>query len=179
MTCTNLAPGRGAAKKLGNAIAALALMICASACGSSARDLDSAKIAAAIARAIHSEHKLDVKVMCPAAVPQQRGRVFTCSALLDVGVYPVAVTETDGSGHVRYEDRRPLAVLDVARVQRSIEASILSQRHVIAHASCPSQVLQRAGLVFRCTAVIDGGVPRYPFIVSELDATGNVRYVGT
>jgi hypothetical protein len=111
-------------------------------------------------------------------VPQQAGRVFTCDARLEVGTYPVRVTETDGAGRVSYASATPLVVLDVGRVRRAIEASIFSERHLRAMASCPAEVLQRAGIEFKCTARIRGRAARYPVAVSEIDDAGHVRYVG-
>jgi len=153
--------------------------VCVSACGSSARSLDSAKVERAIAKSILSERGLYATVACPSKIPQKAGHAFVCAAHLDVGAYPVTVTESDGGGHVRYQDERPLVTLNIARVQRAIEASVFSQRRLRATAFCPAEVLQRAGLVFRCTAVIDGGTRRYPFIVSEVGNAGHVQYVGT
>ncbi|MGD0455652.1 MAG: DUF4333 domain-containing protein [Solirubrobacteraceae bacterium] len=158
--------------------AVLLASVCVSACGSSAQSLDGAKIERAIAKSILNERGLHATVACPTKIPQKAGHVFTCAARLDVGTYPVTVTETDGAGQVRYQDERPLVVLNIARVQRAIEASVLSQRRLHATASCPAEVLQQAGLVFRCTAVIAGGTRRYPFSVSEVDSAGHVRYLG-
>jgi len=165
-------------KGTGVAMALLA-SVCLSACGSSTRTLDSVTVERAIARSILAERDLYTTVACPSKVPQLAGRVFTCTARLDVGAYPVTVTEINGSGHVGFQDERPLVGLNVAKVQRAIEASVFDQRHVRATASCPAEVLQQAGLVFRCTAVIDGESHRYPFVVSEVDDAGHVRYVGT
>jgi hypothetical protein len=148
-------------------------------CGSSAKSLDSAKVARAIATSILAEHHLRATVECPHQVPQESGRVFACSARLDAGAYPVRVNEVGDDGEVRYEDSTPLVVLNVAKVQRAIDASVLSQRRLHASASCPREVLQRAGVVFWCTATVDGETTRYPFRVSELDNAGHVRYIGT
>ncbi|HWJ51076.1 MAG TPA: DUF4333 domain-containing protein [Solirubrobacteraceae bacterium] len=153
----------------------VAVFICA--CGSSSRSLDSAKVERAIATSILKEHGLYTTVACPAKVPQQAGHVFTCTARLEVGAYPVTVIETNGSGRVSYANQQPLVVLNIAKVQRAIEASIFSQRHLRAAASCPAEVLQRAGLVFSCTARINGGAGSYPFRVSEVDSAGHVRYL--
>jgi hypothetical protein len=160
------------------ALAALTT-VCLAACGSSAATLDSAKVERAIATSILEQRDITAIVTCPSKVPQTAGHVFTCTARLDVGVYPVTVTETDGDGHVRFQDRRPLATLNVVKVQRAIEASIFSQRGLHATASCPREVLQQAGVVFRCTAVVAGRARRYPFEVTEVDNAGQVRYLGT
>jgi hypothetical protein len=170
-------------RRLANLIAIVVTTLLAAAflsgCGSSARNLNSAKVESAIATSILKERSIHAMVVCPSKVPQKLGHVFTCTARLDVGAYPVAVTEIDGNGRVRYRDDKPLVVLNVSRVQHAIEASVFSQRRLRATASCPSEVLQRAGIVFRCTAVIDGRARRYPFLVREIDGAGHVRYVGT
>jgi hypothetical protein len=144
-------------------------------CGSSATTLDSVRVERAIADSILHERNLYATVACPSKVPQQAGHKFTCTAHLDVGTYPIAVTETNGSGHVRYENQRPLVVLDTAHVRRAIRASILHQRRLRSTVRCPAEVLQQAGLSFTCTASVNGR--SYPVTVSELDSAGHVRYV--
>jgi hypothetical protein len=159
--------------------AALLATVCLAACGSSARSLNSAKVKRAIAKSILQERHLRATIACPSKVPQVAGHIFTCTARLDVGAYPVMVTESDAGGHVRYQDERPLITLNVAKIQRAIAASTFSQRRLRATVSCPAEVLQQAGLVFWCTARIDGDTRRYPFKVNEVDNAGHVRYYGT
>jgi hypothetical protein len=130
----------------------------------------------AVAQSILTQHHLHATVKCPSKVPQTAGLVFTCAASLDVGTYPVSVTETNGSGHVRYQNQAPLVILDIAGVERAIEQSILSQRHLHAAVTCPAEVIQQAGVVFACTAMVNG--QRYQFGVAELDGNGHVRYLG-
>jgi uncharacterized protein DUF4333 len=170
-------PPRHPSRLVGLAAATLAA-VCVSACGSSTRTLDSAKVERAIASSIRAERGLYTTVLCPPTVVQQAGHMFTCTARLDVGTYPVTATEIGGGGQVRFHDDARLIGLDVAKVRRAIQASIFSQRRKHATVSCPAEVLQRAGLVFRCTAVIEGAQRRYPFIVSEVGNAGHVRYLG-
>lgn len=158
--------------------AALLGIACLSACGSGTRHLDSVKIERSIQQSVAQQRGLHSTVTCPAQVPQEAGRVFTCDAHLDVGIYPVTVTEIGSGGQVRFADRRPLIVLNIAKVRRAIETSVSRQRKVSASVSCPSEVLQRAGIVFRCTAVVEGTSHRYPFAVTELDNAGHVRFLG-
>jgi hypothetical protein len=99
-------------------------------------------------------------------------------ARLDVGSYPVAVTETNGRGHVRYEDVHPLIALDIANVESAIAKSIARQRHLRASVTCPAEVLQDAGVVFTCTATVRSTARRYAFAVTEANNKGHVRYVG-
>jgi hypothetical protein len=165
-------------RRRASVVALLLTAVCVSACGSSARYLDRTKIESAIATSVLREHDLYTTVACPPKIPQLEGHTFTCSARLNVGAYPVTVTEIDGGGHVRYEDKRPLVVLDTAKVEHAIEASILDQRRVRATVSCPTAVLQQTGVSFRCTARIDGGARGYPFVVRETDNAGHLRYVG-
>jgi hypothetical protein len=39
-------------------------------------------------------------------------------------------------------------------------------------------VLQQAGIAFTCTAVVAGRPTRYPFVVTQTNDTGHVRYEG-
>jgi hypothetical protein len=156
--------------------ALLLAAISIAACGTSTRTLSRVRVERAIADSILSERGVSVKVACPAKVPQRVRQSFTCEAHLGVGVYPVHVTETDGAGHVRYGNARPLVVLRIANVERAIEHSILAQRGLRSQVACPAQVLQMAGVVFTCRATVNGR--SYPFRVSEADDRGHVRYVG-
>jgi hypothetical protein len=130
----------------------------------------------AIATSILKQRHMYALVSCPAGIPQQKGRKFTCEAKLTVGTYPMYVTETDGNGHVRYGNKAPLVALNTGKVQEAIQASILAQRNLTAQVRCPSGVLQQKGLKFRCTAKVAGKA--YPFEVVETDGNGNVKYVG-
>jgi hypothetical protein len=145
-------------------------------CGSSAPTLNTTAVERAIAESIHTERNVQVTVLCPAELPRKAGFAFTCAARLDVGSYPVAVTETDDAGHVRYANPAPLVALDVAKVERAVAASILAQRHLHAVVRCPAEVLQRAGIGFTCTAMVGGR--GYPFAVTEVDGSGHVKYLG-
>jgi hypothetical protein len=156
--------------------AAFMSTILASACGSRTATLNTAAVERAAQASILTEHNLHTTVRCPAKVPQKAGFVFTCTASLDVGTYPVVVIETSGSGHVRYQNRAPLVTLNIPHVELGISQSILSQRHLRSTVTCPAEVIQQAGIAFTCTATVKGR--RYPFAVTEVDGNGHVRYVG-
>jgi hypothetical protein len=66
-------------------------------------------------------------------------------------------------------------ILDTEKVERAIEGSSLAQRGQVAHVTCPSGVHQTKGLVFACTARV--GTVSTRFDVTQLDASGRVRYV--
>jgi hypothetical protein len=147
-----------------------------SACGSSTQMLNIAAVERAVAQSILTERQIYAMVGCPARVPQRAGLVFTCTAALTVGSYPVTVREIDGKGHVRYANSAPLVILNISGVEHAIKRSIHVQRHLDAKVSCPAEVLQKAGIVFTCTATVGGR--GYPFTVTEIDGNGHVRYVG-
>jgi hypothetical protein len=155
---------------------ALLLVVGLGGCGGNSRTLDTAAVERAAAASILAEHGLRVTVHCPQDVPRRQGFMFFCTAQLEVGSYPLFVTETNGSGRVRYENRAPLATLDVGSVERAIRSSILRDRHIDAAVSCPQQVIQRAGVVFLCSARASGRV--YGVRVTQTDGNGHVRYVG-
>jgi hypothetical protein len=145
-------------------------------CGSSAPTLNTVAVEHAIVASIRTQRHLHATVRCPAKVAQRTGLVFTCTANLEVGTYPVTVTETNGAGHVRYTNAAPLIVLRIASVEQAIKRSILSQRRLAATVRCPAEVIQKAGAVFTCTAKVGGR--SYPFSVTEIDGNGHVRFVG-
>jgi hypothetical protein len=65
-------------------------------------------------------------------------------------------------------------ILDTEKIERAIESSSLAQRGQYAQVSCPAGVHQERGLVFSCIAVAKNVSTR--FVVTELDASGNVHY---
>jgi hypothetical protein len=157
-------------------MAAAVLVAPLSGCGTSRPALKTVTVERAIAASILAQHHLYVTARCPPDVPKEAGTVFTCTASLNVGTYPVTVTETNDSGHVSYQDQAPLATLNVAKVERAIEQSITSQRHLSSTVTCPAEVIQKAGIVFTCTATVNG--KSYPFEVTETDSNGHVSYIG-
>jgi hypothetical protein len=155
----------------------LSLIAVLAGCGSSSSGVHLNKVGLerAIAESILTEHHIYTLVSCPTE-PQQEGLKFTCEAMLTVGRYPIEVTETNGKGHVSYANTTPLVVLDSASVTRAIKRTLLTERGLHAHVSCPSNVLQQKGVIFTCTAVVRG--KSYPFEVTEVDSRGAVHYIG-
>jgi len=68
-------------------------------------------------------------------------------------------------------------ILNTVRVERSIEASILAQRHLDSTVSCPVNIIQRAGVVFDCVATVRGR--QFTVVVTQTDGNGHVVYVVT
>jgi hypothetical protein len=68
-------------------------------------------------------------------------------------------------------------VLNTDRVARSIQASILSQRHLDSTVSCPHNIIQKAGVVFECDATVHGH--QFNVFVTETDGDGHVVFVVT
>src|SRR2546423_7250151 len=73
--------------------------------------------------------------------------------------------------------------LNTARVQRSIEQSILTQRHLRAKVVCPAAVPQEKGRTFECVATTETIKPpvkkgKTPFVVTVQNANGYVTYEG-
>jgi hypothetical protein len=152
------------------------LVLLLGSCGSHTQTLSTASIERAIAQSIVAERDARTHVECPRKVRREAGVIFKCTAQLEVGAYPVLVTETNDGGHVSYENSSRLVVLDVAKVRQAIGASILRQRHLHSTVACPAQVLQQAGVRFTCIAMVNGRP--HPFDVTEIDSDGHVRYLG-
>lgn len=138
--------------------------------------LNTVTVERAIASSILAQRHLHTTVSCPSDTPRKAGLRFTCTASLEVGTYRVSAREINGAGRVRYQNKAPLVVLDIAKAKRAIEQSIRSQRHLPSTVSCPAEVIQRAGIAFTCTATVNGR--SYPFAVSEVDGSGRIRYEG-
>jgi len=73
--------------------------------------------------------------------------------------------------------------LDTARVARSIEASILTERHLHAAVVCPTVVPQEPGKTFECVATTHPAnhptiTTKTPFVVTVQTSKGYVTYVG-
>ncbi len=156
-------------------VSAMLLVLWLPGCGSTRTTFRTGRVEHAIADSILTQHHLRATVRCPTVVPRRAGFVFTCTARLSVGTYPVVATETNRRGHVSFRNTAPLLTLDVAAVERAITRSIVSQRHLRSTVSCPEEVLQMAGITFTCTATVNGR--HYPFSVTEVDGDGHVRYV--
>ena len=93
-----------------------------------------------------------------------------------MGTYSLHVRETDAHGTMYFYNRRPLRVLDSGRVRRArIERAVRLQRRLKVRVSCPSPILQMAGLEFHCVA--RGAGVRTVFRVTE-QRGGFVRFVG-
>ncbi|MDX6582971.1 MAG: hypothetical protein QOI10_2155 [Solirubrobacterales bacterium] len=75
------------------------------ACGSSAAPtiLNTEKVESAIEQSISDQRGQVADVSCPSGVHQVDALVFTCWATVGSNDTPFAVTQTDASGHVRYE----------------------------------------------------------------------------
>lgn len=68
-------------------------------------------------------------------------------------------------------------ILNTDKVERSIEASILSQRRLASTVRCPVNIVQKSGVVFRCVATVRGR--NFQVVVTQTDAKGHVVYVVT
>lgn len=79
-----------------------------------------------------------------------------------------------GCGSTHTVTVRPV-ILNTERVARAIEASIFSQRHLRASASCPAHIVQEKGVQFTCYATVSGR--QYPVTVTQGDSSGHVTYV--
>ncbi len=84
-----------------------AASLAVAACGSSGspRVVDTKMVERAIQQSSFAQRRIRAQVSCPSGVRQQRGLVFSCTAVYSGGSARFVVTELDGSGHVRYVAR--------------------------------------------------------------------------
>lgn len=85
--------------------ALVAASLALAACGSSEAPtiLNTQKVESAIEQSILSQRDQQADVSCPSGVHQKEDLVFSCVASVSSGDTRFVVTQTDGSGHVRYE----------------------------------------------------------------------------
>jgi hypothetical protein len=113
--------GRSApARAAGIALAILACGGLLTACGSSSKssssngktNLNTARVQRSIEQSILTQRHLRSKVVCPTAVPQEKGRTFECIATTETVKHPVkqgktpfVVTIQNDNGYVTYEGK--------------------------------------------------------------------------
>jgi hypothetical protein len=101
----NRRPARWLRHALVAALAATAVLA-ATACGSdSPTILDTEKVERAIEHSSMAQRGQSAQVSCPSGVRQEQGSVFSCTALVRGTETRFVVTQTNGTGHVRYEAR--------------------------------------------------------------------------
>jgi hypothetical protein len=66
-------------------------------------------------------------------------------------------------------------VLSTAQTKAAIENSILTQRHIHATVTCPTEVVKEKGVTFQCIATTSNGV-KTTFHVIEVNKYGRVEY---
>jgi hypothetical protein len=97
-------------------------------------------------------------------------------------VASVALLSACGSSKSTSTSTSTPTSLDTARVARSIEESIVSQRHLKSTVVCPSKVPQEQGRTFECVATIPNPkrktVSKTTFVVTVHNSKGYVTYVG-
>ncbi len=101
------------------------------------------------------------------------GAVVACAALISACGSTAGSASTAQARHTN---------LDVARVERSIQQSIMSQRHLESKVVCPAKVAQRPGK-FPCIATTFAAKrphkeTKTPFVVTIHNSAGYVTYVG-
>jgi hypothetical protein len=82
-------------------MASLALAACGS--SGSPATLNTAKVEQAIAQSSLAQRGVHAQVSCPSDVPQTKGLVFSCMAVVKHHSTRFVVIEQDGAGHVHFE----------------------------------------------------------------------------
>jgi hypothetical protein len=113
--------------------------------------------------------------------PTPRSAALAATALVTAAL--VAACGGSGSGSTSGEGKPTGKALDLTRVERQIEVSILSEKHMRATVTCPSYVEQRQGNNFTCyatgTARGKNGRQepfRTPFTVEQVNDRGYVYF---
>lgn len=110
------------------------------------------------------------------AVRTPRRAAVACAALACAGLLGACGSSSTSSTAAKTD-------LKIAKVERSIEQSILSERHLKSTVVCPAVVTQEAGKTFECVATTTAvkaphGPVKTPFVVTIQNDKGYVTYVG-
>jgi hypothetical protein len=164
--------------RVGVVAAVVVVVACiAGGCGqASTATLNVGPVQRAIKQSILTQHHVSTTVRCPAEVALKTGQRFRCRASLDAGTYAVDVVELNARGGVSYANSAPLRLLNGRTVELAIVAAVKHQKHLRATVRCPASILQASGVTFTCTARTKLGSG--PFMVTETDGAGHVRFVG-
>jgi ABC-type glycerol-3-phosphate transport system substrate-binding protein len=113
-----------------------------------------------------------------ALAPSQRGAAGALAALACA-----ALISACGSSGSSSSSTAAKTNLDTTRVARSIEQSILTERHLKSTVTCPSAVVQEQGKTFECVAAVSSAskpikVTKTTFVVTVKNDKGYVTYVG-
>jgi hypothetical protein len=90
------------------ALIAAAASLTITACGRSSapvRILNTEKVERAIEQSSQAQRGMNPQVSCPSGVHQQKGLVFSCTAVIGPVSQRFVVTQLDGAGHVHYVAR--------------------------------------------------------------------------
>jgi hypothetical protein len=111
----------------------------------------------------------------PVRVARVRRGSIAVIATLSAAVL-LSACGSSGSSESTAQGSLPKRILNTQRVERSIEQSVFSQRHLHAKVSCPKVVPQEKGQNFTCTATV--GKTKTSFPVTQKNDSGYVTYRG-
>jgi hypothetical protein len=147
----------GAARRATAATALTGLVFLLGACsfsfsvGGSSRTIDPTKVEQKIKEFLPGNSNLKVSsVDCPSGIKEEKGRNFTCSAVIGGNKFTIRVTQTNSSGHVHLE--RVEAVIDPQKAAQFLES------HGFTGVDCGSSLIVLApGKTFSCRVTSPDG----------------------
>lgn len=104
----------------------------------------------------------------------RRGGAIVLAAFAGAALISACGSSSSSSSSSTSGSPTPTAILNTRRVERSIEQSILSERHIHAKVFCPKVVPQQKGRNFACVATT--GKVKTPFAVTQTNDHGYVTY---
>lgn len=115
---------------------------------------------------------MNIRPSEPASI--RRGRAFRGATAVAAALATAAIISSCGSSSSSSSSTSAKTNLNTPHVERAIERSILSERHVHARVVCPKVVPQEKGRNFTCIATV--GKTTTPFAVVQQNNGGYVTY---
>jgi hypothetical protein len=155
----------------------LPCLLAAAALAGCGRNLEMTGVQKAITRGIADQAGLEiVSVACPER-PMKANDVFQCVAVpKGGGRLTIDVTQSDDQGTTTWKVARTEGLLDLSKIEASVQVGLKDQARVDATVSCGGRwKAAKAGDRFECAAKIRGGT-QAAIVVTVTDNDGNINW---
>ena len=142
------------------------------------RNLEMSTVRKAITDGIAAQAGLDIEsAACPESHAMKANDVFQCIVFpKGGGRLTIAVTQTDDQGHITWKVAETQGLLDLSKIEASVQVGLKEQARVNATVSCGGRwKAAKAGDSFECAART-GAKPLATIVVTVADNDGHINW---